>query len=275
MTTNEPPSYPGDSDSGDNQPPSESGGSRASEPPSYGSAPPPGGETPPPPPPPPPAPGGSAQSFSAPDAIGWGWRKFSAKPLPVIIGGAVWLVAYIAVSAIASAALGQSAFGMGGLGFSFRAIVVGIVVATVAFTIGAFIARAALDVADGQDFDFAAAIGKVNVANVVIAAFLVAVATQIGFLLLFLPGVIVSFLCWFTLFYVVEDDATSPVDAITDSVKLVSSNLGDSLLLALLGILLFIAGAIALIVGLAVAYPIVLLASAYAYRKFRGQPIAV
>ncbi len=274
MTTNEPPSYPGDSDPAATPPPSGSGESPTSGLPSYGSVTPPEGGFPPPPPPPPQAPGGSAEGFSAPDAIGWGWGKFTAKPLPVIIAGAVWLVVYIAATAIGSAALGQSAYGMGGMSFSLGSIVVGIAVSTVTFTIAAFIARAALDVADGQDFDFGAAIGKVNVANVVIAALLVAVATQVGFLLLVLPGVIISFLSWFTLFYVVEDDAKSPVEAITDSVKLVSSRVGDSLLLALLSVLVMIVGAIALIVGLAVAYPVVLLASAYAYRRFRGQPVA-
>ena len=62
--------------------------------------------------------------------------------------------------------------------------------------------------------------------------------------------------------------------AISDSVKLVSSNVGDSLLLALLSILVLIAGAIALLVGLIVAYPVTALAAAYAYRTFRGQPVA-
>lgn len=274
MTTHEPPPPPDDSEPEGSPPPGDSGESATSGLPSYGSVTPPEGSAPPPPPPPPPPPGAPDQAFSAPDAIGWGWRKFTAQPLPIIIGGAVWLIAYFLVSFVGGAAAGQSAYGMGGMGFSLSALVLGIVVATVAFTVGAFVARGALDVADGRDFDLGAAIGKVNVVNVVITALLVAVATQIGLLLLVIPGIVVSFLCWFALFYVVEDDATSPVDAITESVKLVSSRVGDSLLLALLGFLVMIAGAIALVVGLAVAYPIVLLASAYAYRRFRGQPVA-
>ena len=50
---------------------------------------------------------------------------------------------------------------------------------------------------------------------------------------------------------------SSPVQAITDSVKLISANVGDALLLALLSVLVLIAGAIALLVGLVVAYPVV------------------
>ena len=86
MTTNEPPPYPGDSEPGATPPPSGSGESPTSDLPSYGSVPPPAGETPPPPPPPPPAPGGSAEGFSATDAIGWGWRKFTENVGPILLG---------------------------------------------------------------------------------------------------------------------------------------------------------------------------------------------
>ena len=100
------------------------------------------------------------------------------------------------------------------------------------------------------------------------------VIVTIGFILLVIPGLIALFLTYFTTLFVVDDDAESPVKAISDSVKLISSNVGDSLLLALLSILVLIAGAIALLVGLIVAYPVTALAAAYAYRTFRGQPVA-
>jgi uncharacterized membrane protein len=273
MTTNEPPSYPGDSTPGGNQPPAGSGDSGTSGPPSYGSTPPPAGETPPPPPPPPSAPGGSAEGFSAPDAIGWGWRKFSEKPGPVIIAGLLWFVVLVVFIAVGRAT-NQSGMGMGGgMDFGLDSLIFGIVQNLVLLVIGAVIARGALDVVDGRGFDLAAAFGKVNFVNVIIAGLIVGVATAIGFLLLFIPGIVVAFLAYFTTFFVVDDDATSPVEAITDSVKLVSSNVGDSLLLALLNVLILIAGGIALLVGLIVAYPLVALASAYAYRRFRGQPV--
>jgi uncharacterized membrane protein len=108
---------------------------------------------------------------------------------------------------------------------------------------------------------------------VLIAAVLVSVLVTIGFILLVIPGIVVLFLTYFTTLFVVDDDAESPVQAITDSVKLIGNNVGDSLLLALLNILVLIAGAIALLVGLIVAYPVTALATAYAYRKFRGQPV--
>lgn len=274
MTTNEPPSQPDHSTPGANQPPSGTGDSGTAGPPSYGSTPPPEGGTPAPPPPPPPAPGGSAEGFNAPDAIGWGWRKFTEKPGPVVIAGLLWFLVFVAFIVIGSAT-GQSGMGMGGgMDFGLGSLIFGIVQNLVLLVIGAVIARGALDVVDGHGFDLGAAFGKINFVNLIIAGLIVGVATAIGFLLIFIPGLVVAFLTYFTTFFVVDDDASSPVEAITDSVKLVSSNLGASLLLALLNVLVLIAGGIALGVGLIVAYPLVALASAYAYRRFRGQPVA-
>ena len=64
------------------------------------------------------------------------------------------------------------------------------------------------------------------------------------------------------------------VDAITSSVKLVSANLGQALLLALLSFVIVLIGACLCGVGLLVAYPVVTIATAYAYKKFRNQPVA-
>ena len=144
----------------------------------------------------------------------------------------------------------------------------------VSVVLSAVFARAALDVVDGQPFDFMGAFGRLNFVNVLIAALLVSVVVTIGFILLVIPGLVALFLTYFTTLFVVDDDAESPVKAITDSAKLIGANVGDSLLLALLSVLVLIAGAIALLVGLFVAYPVTAVASAYAYRKFRGQPVS-
>jgi len=277
MTTNEPPSYPGDSTPGDNQPPAGSGDSGTSGPPSYGSTPPPAGETPPPPPPPPAAPGGSAEGFSAPDAIGWGWGKFKDNVGPILIGVAIVFVVTVVVNILSGLVSGGSGspFGpsSGMMEFSIAGFLASLVSTAVSVLLGAVFARAALDVVDGRPFDFPGAFGRVNIVNVLIAAVLVSVIVTIGFILLVIPGIVALFLTYFTTLFVVDDDADSPVKAISDSVKLISANVGDSLLLALLNVLVLIAGAIALLVGLIVAYPVTALATAYAYRKFRGQPV--
>ncbi len=278
MTTNEPPSYPGDSTPGGNEPPPGSGDSGTSGPPSYGSVPPPEGGTPPPPPPPPPAPGGSAEGFSAPDAIGWGWRKFTENVGPILVGVAIVFVVSVVVNVLAGLLSGGSGspFGpsAGMMDFSIAGFLASLVATAVSVLLGAVFARAALDVVDGRSFDFMGAFGRINIVNVLIAAVLVSVLVTIGFILLVIPGIVVLFLTYFTTLFVVDDDAESPTKAISDSVKLIGNNIGDSLLLALLNILVLIAGLIALVVGLIVAYPITALATAYAYRRFRGQPVA-
>ena len=278
MTTNEPPSYPGDSDPGDTPPPSGSGGSPTSGLPSYGSVPPPDDAAPPPPPPPPPAAGGSAEGFSAPDAIGWGWRKFTENVGPILLAVLIFVVVEIVVGIIGGliSGGGGSPFAMSGssMDFDFLDLVVNLISTAISIVLGAGFARAALDVVDGRPFDFLGAFGRLNLVNVIIASVLVSVLVTIGFILLVIPGLVALFLTYFTTMYVVDDDAGSPVDAITNSVKLIGGRVGDSLLLALLNVLVIIAGVIALLVGLAVAYPVTVLASAYAYRRFREQPVA-
>lgn len=275
MTTNEPPPYPGDSEPGATPPPSGSDDSPTSDLPSYGSVPPPAGETPPPPPPPPSAPGGSAEGFSAPEAIGWGWRKFTENVGPILLGVLIVFVVTVVANILAGIASGGGGSPFGpDMEFSVAGFLANIVATAVSVVLSAVFARAALDVVDGRPFDFMGAFGRINFVNVLIAAFLVSIIVTIGFVLLVIPGLIALFLTYFTTLFVVDDDAESPVKAIGDSVKLISSNVGDSLLLALLSVLVLIVGAIALLVGLIVAYPVTALAAAYAYRSFRGQPVA-
>lgn len=278
MTTNEPPPYPGDSTPGETPPPPAPGGSGTSDLPTYGSVPPPEGGTPPPPPPPPSAPGGSAEEFSAPAAIGWGWDKFKENVGPILIAVLIFIVGSIVVNILAGVVSGGggSPFGPSAdaMDFDIGDFLANIVATAVTTVLAAVFARASLDVVDGKPFDFLGSFSKVNILNVIIASVLVSIIVTIGFILLVIPGLIALFLTYFTTLYVVDDDAGSPVQAISDSVKLVSSNVGDALLLALLSVLVLIAGAIALLIGLVVAYPVVALASAYAYRRFRGQPVA-
>ena len=216
-----------------------------------------------------------ADGFSATDAIGWGWRKFTENVGPILLGVLIVFVVTVVTNILAGLASGGGGSPFGpDMEFSVAGFLANIVATAISVVLSAVFARAALDVVDGQPFDFMGAFGRLNFVNVLIAALLVSVIVTIGFILLVIPGLIALFLTYFTTLFVVDSDAESPVKAIGDSVKLVSSNVGDSLLLALLSILVLIAGAIALLVGLIVAYPVTALAAAYAYRSFRGQPVA-
>jgi uncharacterized membrane protein len=273
MSTPEPPPYPGDSNSGDQN-------SGSSDLPTYGSVPAP--ETPgavPPPPPPGPAPVVSGP-FSAPDAIAWGWSKFSQNVGPVLIASVVIFGASIVLGILTSALTGgfsqTSPMGPGSLSFSAMSAgsfvgqliqtVVGLVLTGVA-------AKAALEVADGKPYDFFGAFGKVNYLNLIVGSLLVGLVVLVGFILLVIPGLIALFLTYLTTYSLV-DDGKSPIDAIKHSVSLVSANLGGAFVLAILNVVVVIAGFIALCVGVLVAVPVTMFSSAYAYRFFNGQPIA-
>ncbi|KQY59066.1 hypothetical protein ASD11_05525 [Aeromicrobium sp. Root495] len=269
MTTNQPPPYPGD------QPDDSSSTSGL---PSYGSTPPPpppppGADYPPPPPQPPGGPGGFQQPFSAPDAIAWGWKAFTANVGPILLAALVVILVNVAFSA-AGFVIGGGFDAETAQSFSLANVLLNLLSTIVVLFLSAAFARAALDVVDGRGFDFFGAFGRINLVSVVVASIAVSILTVIGFVLLIIPGLIVLFLTYFTTNFVVDDDAGSPFKAIGDSVKLVSSNLGDALLLALLSFLVIVVGFCALIIGVIVAYPVVALSSAYAYRRFRGQPVA-
>ncbi len=274
MSTPEPPPFPGDST------PESSG-----DLPSYGSVPPPpdapggpGGSVPPPPPPPPPTPPSYTQEFSPAEAIAWGWRKFTENTGPVILAMLV-LLGVTLVLGFVSSMLGGGFSAGGPTPGEFQIestgpgqFVAQLIQSAVSIMLGGVAAKAALEVTEGKPFDFFGAFGKVNIVQLLIAGVLVGIATLIGFVLLIIPGLIIMFLTYLTTYSIVDGDR-SAIDGIKHSVKLISDNVGNALLLALLNILVVIAGAIALCVGLIVAIPVTMFATAYAYRSFNGQPV--
>ena len=273
MTTNEPPSYPGDSGPDDTTPPAGSGESGTSDLPSYGSVPPPEGAPPPPPPPPPSAPGGSAEGFSAPDAISWGWGKFRENVGQSILAAVILVVVSVVLSVVGTAiAPGGGAVGGGTLtDLDIGSFIVSVIVSALSFIVTVAISRATLDVTDGARLDIGAGFGKVDVTNALLAGLIVGALTQVGFVLFYLPGIIVTFFAYFTSYFVAE--GSSAVDGIQKSFSLVAANLGDALLLAILSILVAILGVLALCVGIFVAIPVTFLAAGYAFRRFNGQPV--
>jgi uncharacterized membrane protein len=252
--------------------------------PSYGSVPPPpdapGGPTGSvPPPPPPPAPPSSTPGFSAPEAIAWGWKKFTENVGAVILAMLVMLAITLVVGLVTTVLGGglSAADPMHGP-LQFESAGAGqflgqLLQSAVSILLGGVAAKAALEVTEGKPFDFFAAFGKVNLVQLIIASVLVGLASLIGFVLLIIPGLIVVFLTFLTTYAIVDDDK-SAIDGIKHSVKLASENVGDALLLLLFNLLVIVAGVIALCVGLIVAVPVTIFATAYAYRWFNGQPIA-
>ncbi len=299
---NEPPrSDDSAAGSGDTPPPPPSGDAPAPPPPPpsdspYGVAD-SGGDggygAPPPPPPPGDNPYGQPppNAYSPTDAIGYGWNKFRASPatllVPMIVAfiGLVVVVAIVQFTLFATAldthdctrtVLGNEIQAQCGPGFMTRLVVnaLGSAIILLVFQfLAAGLYRGALRVTDGHSFSIGELFQGWDKGQVAIAAILIAVATGIGTLLCYVPGLVVGFLTQFTLLFIV-DKQMGAVDAIKASIRLVVDNLGSTILFYLLALVVTIAGACLCGVGLLVAYPVVLVGYAYTYRRLQGQPVS-
>lgn len=260
--TNEPPPYPGDEPT--------------NELPTYGSVQPPAGYNLPHGGVPPQTPGGVP--YDAPAAFGYGWRGFKANAGPLILA-TLLVVAVAAVLSFASEAIAPSPDMMGtDGGFEFQggalfgSFIAQTITGGIAFLATAMFVRGTLDITEGRPFSIGSAFSRISPVPVVITGILLSLLTSIGFVLLFLPGVLFAIFSFFTIYFVVDRDE-SPITAIGSSFKMVGSNFGAALLSGLLAILVMVAGTIALLVGLLVAIPVTALAAAYAFKRFGGQPV--
>ncbi len=298
MSEGTPPPRPPEDNSGNEPeqapPSSPASGEQASEGSGWGAAPPP-----PPPgqpggwgaaPPPPPGAAAAPGAYNAPEAIGYGWNKFKANPGPLLLGTLILMVVAGVISFVANLiATGLfvsnpstviNADGTidinGGSGFFARilvSMVISLLVGLIAQIILAGLVKGALDTVDGKPVSVGGMFEGWDKGAVIVAALIVAVATAIGTLLCYLPGLVVGFLTSYTMFFVV-DRGMAPVDAVKASVSFVTANLANTLVYYLLGVLVVIVGAILCGVGLLVAIPIVILGAAYTFRRLHDQPVA-
>jgi uncharacterized membrane protein len=289
----QPPEYPGnpaDPHGGNQNPP-------GYPPPSYGTPPPPPGYGAPPPPPPgygapPPGyppqpgyggpPGGSPQpQFSIGDAFSWAWNTFSKNVAAFIVPTLVYGVLIFAASGVTLLGqnMGTTTTSSDGSNYSVSTNLgaAGLTVVALgyllSFLVGAF-AQAAflsgcLDAADGRPVSIGSFFKPRNLGMAFLAALLVDVLTAVGFSACFLPGIIVGIFTQFTILFVI-DRSQSAIKGFTSSFSTVGSNFVNALLVWLINLLVFIAGAVACGVGLLVAAPVAALFLTYAYRKFSG-----
>ena len=226
------------------------------------------------PPPVPPYGQPSPSSYSPTDAIAFGWDRFKARPatllIPMIVAWVGLIVIVLLVEFLLVVPISNSDSGF------FARLLSSALASTIILLVFQFLAaglyRGALRVAEGQSFGLGQLFEGWDKGQVAIAAVLIAVATGIGTLLCYIPGLIVGFLAQFTLLFIV-DKQMQAIDAIKASIKLVVDNLGNTLLFYLLAIVVTIVGACLCGIGLLVAYPVVLVAYAYTYRRLQGQPV--
>lgn len=256
---------------------------------------------PPPPPPPPgegygaPPPGppggqpGGPPAWSVGEALAYGWAKFQANVTQILLSALVLIVALGVVGGIgfglsslltSEAECGINAAGdfvcTDGTGFVASLVVSALVSALmllVALVIGAGLVRASLAVTEGRPFLFSDVIRTDKLGPVVVAALIVSVLTFIGTLLCYLPGLVVGFATSYTMYFIIDRDLGA-VEAITASVRLVLDNLANALVWYVVGGLVAAAGFLLCGVGALVSVPVVLLGTAFTYKRFTGQEVA-
>jgi uncharacterized membrane protein len=245
--------------------------------------------------PPPPPPGGpygqpAGSPYSATDAIGYGWKKFTSSPgtllVPMIV---VWLVLVVVgvllelliYSTLLSThdctkvVLGTEVQAQCGPSFVtqlFGTALISAIIIVVFNLAAAGLYKGATHVTDGKPFSMGQMFEGWDKGQVALAAVIIAVATAIGSFLCYIPGLIVGFLTMFTILFVVDKQMPA-IDAIKASIKLVTDNLGNTILFYLLAAVCILVGACLCGVGLLVAAPVVLVALAYTYRRLQGEAV--
>lgn len=259
---------------------------------------PPGSTPPPPPPPPPPGggvppAGGGNQPAEAGAAISYGWNKFKdnwGEIIVALIVGFVIIVVLAVIGALIQNALLDTGsctvkFTNNGItrsggcdspGFFTRIIAYGIVQVLVflgQMALQLFIIRATLMIVRGERLEASKIMTAQNLGPYALGAIVVAILTFVGFILCIIPGILVIFFTFFWGYFVVDKNM-SPIDAITASYNLVKDNIGQVLVFILLSWVVMLAGVIACGVGIIVAWPVVIIATGYMYKRLQGEPVA-
>lgn len=104
----------------------------------------------------------------------------------------------------------------------------------------------------------------------ILASFLYFLIVLAGFILLIVPGIIWAIKYQFYA-YLIVDKGLNPTEAIKKSGEITAGNKGKLFWLMILFILINIAGAICLLVGLLATIPTTMVAMAYVYRKLLGE----
>jgi hypothetical protein len=221
--------------------------------------------------------GGAAYGQQPPglgDALTYGWEKFKAHAGAILVGLVVYAVAAIVVFGILYVTLLAAARGGDG-GFAAGLFFVGLtsfVGIVVGFLVQAGVVRAALAITRGEPPTTAHFFTADQLGTVVVASLLVGLASAVGFALCYLPGIVVSYLTMFTLFFVIDKDMGA-VDAIRASVELTTKHAGVLIVFAIVTYLILVVATVLCVLPLLVAFPVVILAQAYLYKRLQDEPV--
>ena len=197
------------------------------------------------------------------DALSWAWEKLWANPLVLLVGFGIWSL----LSASGPTASFTTDDGSAGL-----QLAASIVTAVVSLFSAVALANVCLITASGRRADWNDFVTFPNLAAGLLAGILTSILTAIGFVLLVIPGVILLYLWYFTI-YVTVDEGVDAVEAMRRSWRLLADNVGTFVPFALVGVLLSVLGVVT-VFGWVVTTPLVALMSVYGYVRVRGYDVA-
>ena len=207
--------------------------------------------------------GGAPMSVG--DGLSWAWSKFKDNALILVVGFGVW--------AILSNLGFDSRVELNGeeYGFSYGIPFWGYVAPVVRLFSAIVAANMSLKVASGRQLEWNDIFSFPNFGASLLASILTAVATGVGLILCFIPGIIMAFLLYYSVYFTV-DKGMDGIAGMKASWATLSSHVGELFPFALTGVGLYFIGAITLI-GWLVTVPLVALLSAYSYVRIQGYDV--
>jgi uncharacterized membrane protein len=202
-------------------------------------------------------------NFSATECIKFGWETFKKRPWYLAGVSALYLVISGVVNTLQNHTSG---------GTHFLAFLVSVgVSAFMGIGVVAFALRAHDNVMEVSLNDA----WKPQVLWKYLGAFILYFLSVMGgLILLIIPGLIFAFMFSQTLNLVV-DRGMGPMEAMKESKRITTGYKWELFFLALLSVAVAILGALCLLVGLLVAFPVVILAGIHAYHVLSGKADAI
>ena len=212
---------------------------------------------------PPGAMGGTPMSVG--DGMSWAWSNFKDNALILVVGFGVW--------AILSNLGFDSRVELNGeeYGVSYGIPFWGYVAPGVRLFSAIVAANMTLKVASGRQLEWNDIFSFPNFGASLLASFLTAIATGVGMIQCLIPGIIVAFLLYYSVYFTV-DKGVDGIAGMKASWATLSSHVGELFPFALTGVGLYILGGITLI-GWLVTVPLAALLSAYSYVRIQGYDV--
>lgn len=195
-------------------------------------------------------------AYSVGAAFSWAWNAFKAN-LGLVLGLILLPIAASIVLELIGMAVAEPQ--------SLIANLLTFIGTIISFALSAALIRAALNIFDGKQVDFATSFQNIPWVAVVLTSILTSLAITIGTILCVVPGLAAALFLMFGQVFAIDRNV-GPIEALKGSFRTVRNSFAQSLLFALSAIGVILLGLLACCVGVIVAAPIALLAQVYTYR---------